>query len=104
MKIARTKHIRSIVDRHRQPPLESRSQSRAIVPLGDVPFARRALSGANPNRRAAAYLAHLALQYDGVSVQRLKRAERLKTAIGCYGTDAPMRNAPQFRATRDLKI
>jgi len=104
MKITRTRHIHSRVDRNRQPPLGGRSQSRAIVPLRDVPFARRRLFIANPNRRASAFLAHLALQYDGVSVQRIKRAERLKTAISCYGREAPMRNAPHFLSTRDMKI
>lgn len=104
MKIIRTSHIQNKVDRNRQQSFGGIPQSRAIVPLRDVPFARRRPPGANPNRRASAFLAHLALQYDGVSVRRVKRAERLKTAISSYGTEAPMRNAPHFRSTRDMKI
>ena len=92
------------VDRGRQQPHAAKSDSRSIVPLRDLAPARRRPSGANPNRRPSVFLAHLALQYDGVSAQRLRRAERLKMAISGYGAQAAMRNSPRSQPTRDLKI
>ena len=58
----------------------------------------------NPNRRWSAFLAHLTLQYDGVSEQRRVRAERLQNAIQSYGLDAAARKGPFVRPVRDLSI
>ena len=92
------------VDRGRQQPHAAKSESRSIVPRRDLAPARRRPLGANPNRRPSVFLAHLALQYDGVSVRRLRRAERLKMAISGYRAQVALRNTPRSRPTRDLKI
>jgi len=96
--------MQGTVDRGHQQPHAVKSESRAIVPLRDLPPARRGPLGANPNRRSSSFLAHLALQYDGVSARCLQRAERLKAAISGYGAQAAMRNSPRFQPTRDLRI
>ncbi len=94
--------MQSAPDRSRQTSQAAESRSRAIVAVPDTAPARRAPAGPGANRRASAFLAHLALQYEGVSVRRKQRAERLKAAIAGYGADAAMRNAPRIRPTRDL--
>jgi len=90
--------------KNRQPKSAATSESRAIVPVQDTARARRAPSPAIRTRRASAFLTHLALQYDGVSVRRQQRAERLNAAISSYGSEAATRNAPRSRPARDLKI
>jgi len=104
MKLTRTRHIYGAADGKPQPPQVAKSESRSIVPLNDLPFARRRPLGANPIRRSSAFLAHLALQYDGISARRLQRVERLNAAISGYGAQAAKRNRPRLRPTRDLRI
>ncbi|HDO52540.1 MAG TPA: hypothetical protein ENH05_07365 [Rhizobiales bacterium] len=96
--------IQGAQDRSRQTSQVAKSESRAIIPVPDTLQHRRAPPGASRNRRASAFLAHLALQYDGVSVRRKQRAERLDAAIRSYGAEAAMRNAPRIRPASDLKI
>ena len=105
MQISRTRQTQGAARRSRQnvPVTASRelvvqekmAQPRRSAPNGSSP---------NPNRRLAAFLAHLSLQYDGVGEQRRKRAERLKNAIHSYGRDAAARRGPYMRPVRDLSI
>ena len=83
------------------------SGSRALVVQEKMPQSRAGRhigTSANPNRRESAFLAHLALQYDGVKVQRRLRAERLKTAIQSYGLEAAARSGSRVRSKRGLKV
>ncbi len=104
MKITRMRQVQDAQDSSRQPPHVAKSESRAIVPVQDTARGRRAPSRTSGNRRESAFLAHLALQYDGVSTRRQQRAERLNAAISGYGAEAARRNAPRIRPARDLKI
>lgn len=104
MKIARMRQMQGANDGSRKAPHVAESQSRAIVAVQDPAGAKHASSRTYRVRRTAAFLAHLALQYDGVSVRRQQRAERLDAAISSYGKEAVRRNALHWRPTRDLKI
>ena len=104
MKITRMRQGHAAHGKSRQPRDVEKSQSRAIVPVQEAARPRRAPSGAIRTRRASAFLAHLALQYDGVAVRRQQRAERLDTAISSYGSEAALRNRARNWPSRDLKI
>ncbi len=93
-----------MTDRRRQHTPEPVSTSRALSVLNDASSSRRHKLSANPNRRTSAFLAHLALQYDGLSARRTLRSERLEAAITGYGAENSMRSAPRARTTHDLKI
>jgi hypothetical protein len=72
--------------------------------LNEDSSSRRHKLSANPNRRTSAFLAHLALQYDGLSARRIQRSERLETAITGYAAENRTRSVPRARSTHDLKI
>ncbi len=87
---------------HRDPA--PASASTALTVQDTATSTRTPNKGLNPNRRTSAFLAHLALQYDGVSARRAQRAQRLEAAITSYGAETPKRSAQRTRATHDLKI
>lgn len=60
----------------------------------------RRQGGFGPYRRTAAFLAQLALQYDGISAQRTRRAERTRTAIAGYESTTRVMAASRVRTTR----
>lgn len=89
---------------HQNPPI---SGSTALVVQEKMVHPRRnhgAASAFLPNRRESAFLAHLSIQYDGVTDRRRLRAERLKNAIKSYGFEAADRKNPLARPSRDLSI
>lgn len=93
-----------MTDRRRQHTPKPVSASRALSVLNEGSSSRRHALGANPNRRTPAFLAHLALQYDGLSARRIQRSERLETAITGYAAENRTRSVPRARSTHDLKI
>jgi hypothetical protein len=93
-----------MTDRRRQHTPEPVSTSRALSVLNDASSSRRHKLSANPNRRTSAFLAHLALQYDGLSARRTLRSERLESAITGYGAEQRMGSLPRARSTHDLKV
>jgi hypothetical protein len=105
MQISRTRQTQNTGhENRRNPPVTG---SRALVVQEKIAQPHRTgltSSAFNPNRRWSAFLAHLTLQYDGVSEQRQMRAERLKNAIQSYGLDAAARRASHARPVRDLSI
>lgn len=105
MQINRTRKTQATGRRSRQnPPI---SGSTALVVQEKMAHPRRNYGAASaflPNRRESAFLAHLSIQYDGVTDRRRLRAERLKNAIHSYGFEAAARKKPYARASRDLNI
>jgi hypothetical protein len=93
-----------MTDRRRQLNPEPVSASRALTVFNEASSSRRQSLSANPNRRTSAFLAHLALQYDGLSARRTLRSERLEAAISGYGAEQRMGSLPRARSTHDLKV
>ena len=105
MDISRTGQSGNIANKGRQPAPATGRGSRALTVRDTFSSVSRADSpgaGAAPYRRSSAFLAHLALQYDGPAARRRQRAERLEAAIASYG--ARPRSRQRLRPSRDLRI
>ena len=90
-----------MTDRRRQATPVPASASRALTVQEEISDDRHRILSANPNRRTSVFLAHLALQYDGMATRCVLRSQRLEAAITSYGAEKGVRS---LRPTHDLKI
>lgn len=93
-----------MTDRRRQLKPVRASASRALTVAGKGSTNRRSSGNANPNRRISAFLAHLALEYDGMAARRVLRSQALEAAIESYGAQTHTPFVARARPAHDLKI
>ena len=89
MQISATTGSGLAANRRRHASDGSPGTGRALVAL-EKPARRstRGMAGGRADLRSVAFLAQLALQYDGIAARRRERAERLSNAISSYGAKA----------------
>lgn len=80
------------VHKGRKEPEKPEKTGRALAVVEAPQHA--AASGGHPYRLSSAFLAHLALQYDGIAARRRERSERLDIALSSYGTQAQLKTEP----------
>lgn len=105
MEVGRTAQIRESGQTGRKNG-QTAQPSRALTVTGDFSgdSGARARSGGRPDRRMSAFLAHLALQYDGIAARRRARAERLEMAIASYGAGVRGQGTRPLHSDFNLKV
>jgi hypothetical protein len=92
MRIIGTTGIRLSAHKGRNEPGKPGKTGRALAVVEEPQ--RAAASGGRLYRLSSAFLAHLALQYDGIAARRRERSERLDIALSSYGTQAQLKTEP----------
>lgn len=105
MEVGRTSHIGSSGKTDRKNG-QAAQRSRALTIPGE--FSRtpgpRTRTGSRPHRCTCAFLAHLTLQYDEITVRRRERAERLEMAIESYSAGERGQAAWPLYSDLNLKV